>query len=118
MTRSALGAIAAVGSIWSMVSSRTTSSRPVGRGASRRWARTMMRLACALVSRCTATGRTLAAGGQRRPPASIRPSTFSVNRCSDGRTLLWAPSLEPPGASVHDQSIVPVAHTSAPEWAR
>ena len=45
---------------------------------------------------------------------SIRCSTFSVSRWSDGRTLLWAPSLLPPGASAHDQSIVPVANTKRP----
>ena len=52
-TRSALGAIAAVGSICSRVSCCTTASSSVGRGASSSCARTAMRRACALVSRCT-----------------------------------------------------------------
>src|SRR2546430_15810535 len=52
-TRSALGAIAAVGSIWSSVSCWTTVSRSRGRRASSSCARTAIRLACALVSSCT-----------------------------------------------------------------
>ena len=50
---SALGAIAAVGSICSRVSCCTTVSRSVGRGASSNCARTAMRRACAFVSRST-----------------------------------------------------------------
>ena len=52
-TRSALGAIVAVGSICNRVSCRTTVSRSVGRCASSSCARIAMRRACALVSRCT-----------------------------------------------------------------
>ena len=52
-TRSALGATAAVGSICSRVNCCTTGSSSVGRGASSSCARTAMRRACALVSRCT-----------------------------------------------------------------
>ena len=54
-TRSAFGAIAAVGSICSSVSRWTTSSRSVGRGASSSCARTAIRRACAFVSRCIAS---------------------------------------------------------------
>ena len=52
-TRSALGATAAVGSICSRVNCCTTGSSFRGRGASSSCARTAMRRACALVSRCT-----------------------------------------------------------------
>ena len=52
-TRSALGAMAAVGSICSSVNCCTTGSSSVGRGASSSCARTAMRRACALVSRWT-----------------------------------------------------------------
>ena len=55
---------------------------------------------------------------RQRRGCSMRRNTFSVSRWSDGRTLLCAPSLLPPGASAHAQSIVPVAQTSAPERAR
>ena len=48
----------------------------------------------------------------------MRFSTFDVSRFRDRRTLLWAPSLLPPGASPHAQSIVPVAKTNAPECAQ
>ena len=48
-----LGAIAAVGSICSRVSCRTTMSKSVGRGAASSCARTAIRRACALVSQCT-----------------------------------------------------------------
>jgi hypothetical protein len=54
-TMSALGAMAAVGSICSRVSCRTTSSSSVGRGASSSCARTAIRRACPFVSRCTGT---------------------------------------------------------------
>ena len=55
---------------------------------------------------------------RQRRGCSMRRNTFSVSRWSDGRTLSCAPSLLPPGASAHAQSIVPVAQTSAPERAR
>ena len=63
-TRSALGATAAVGSIFNRVSRCTTVSRSVGRGASSSCARTAMRRACAFVSRCTM--RRLDQGGASR----------------------------------------------------
>jgi hypothetical protein len=56
-TRSALGAIAAVGSICSRVSCSTTASSSVGRRASSSCARTAMRRACAFVIRCADRNR-------------------------------------------------------------
>jgi len=54
-TRSALGAIAATGSIWSSVSWRATSSSPPGRGQSRSCARTAIRRASERESSWTVT---------------------------------------------------------------
>jgi len=76
-TRSALGAITAVGSIWSSVSWRTTSSSSVGRGLSKSCARTAMRRASRRESLWTVTTR-----GYRRGPtrSHIRsPTTHLVH---------------------------------------
>src|SRR5580704_12559149 len=75
-TRSAFGAIAATGSIWSSVSWRTTSSRPAGvlGGRSRSWARTAMRRASRRESSWTVTIRGYADGRFRRPhPLGLGP---------------------------------------------
>jgi hypothetical protein len=59
-----------------------------------------------------------AADAQPAGSSSMRFSTLAVSRFKDRRTLLWAPSLLPPGASPQAQSIVPVAKTNAPECAQ
>ena len=61
-TRSALGAIAAVGSICSMVSRSTMGTSFVGRFASSSCARTAIRRACSFVSLCAVVGTAM-----RRP---------------------------------------------------
>ena len=77
---------AVVGSIWSSVSCRTTSSRSVGRGASSSWARTAMRRACSLVSSCLKPNRS-ASNARWEPPtsrrrASVSSSVTNASACS------------------------------------
>ena len=50
--------------------------------------------------------------------SSMRSRMFAVSRFSGGLTLWCAPTLLPPGARPHAQSIVPVAKTNAPEFAQ
>ena len=49
--------------------------------------------------------------------SSILFRTLTVSRCRECRTLLWVPSLLPPGDSPHAQSMLPVAKTRAPDLA-
>src|SRR6266496_2103242 len=89
-TRSALGAIAAVGSTWSRVSWRTTSSSSVGRGRSKSCARTAMRRASRRESSWTVTTR----GYRTGPTGSHLPIGARCRSRRCGRWLRSAPKVE------------------------